>query len=58
MALVARAIEAEAPDTDARDVAERLTALVDGLSIRWLSGALDRERARALLESAIDQELR
>ena len=32
MALVAAAIEAEAPARDARAAAERLTALVDGLS--------------------------
>jgi AcrR family transcriptional regulator len=58
VALVAEAISDEAPDTDARAAAERLTALVDGLSNRWLSGSLDRDRARALLEAAIDQELR
>ena len=37
--------------------AERLTALVDGLSSRWLAGALDRDRARELLEAAIAAEL-
>jgi AcrR family transcriptional regulator len=58
VALVATAIEQEAPHVDATAAAERLTALVDGLSNRWLSGALDRERARALLDSAIEAELR
>jgi AcrR family transcriptional regulator len=57
VALVADAIEAEAPHTDAKAAAERLTALVDGLSSRWLSGALDRERARELLEAGIAVEL-
>ena len=58
VALVASAIEAEAPHVpDARAAAERLTALVDGLSNRWLAGALDRERARTLLEAAIAAEL-
>ena len=58
VALVTTAIEAEAPQVpDARMAAERLTALVDGLSNRWLSGALDRERARELLEAAIAAEL-
>jgi AcrR family transcriptional regulator len=58
VALVAAAIEAEAPEVqDARAAAERLTALVDGLSNRWLAGALDRERARELLEAANAAEL-
>lgn len=39
------------------DAAERLTALVEGLSERWLSGSLELERARALLEGAVDAEL-
>jgi AcrR family transcriptional regulator len=58
VSLVASAIEAEAPGKDAHAAAERLTALVDGLSSRWLSGALDRERARELLDAAISAELR
>ena len=33
-----------------RDAAERLTALVEGLSNRWLAGAITRERARELLD--------
>jgi AcrR family transcriptional regulator len=56
--LVGRGIEAEAPHVDAGPAAERLTALVDGLSSRWLSGAITRERARDLLEAAIAAELR
>ncbi|MET9606618.1 TetR/AcrR family transcriptional regulator [Streptomyces sp. NPDC006512] len=39
------------------DAAERLTALVEGLSERWLSGSLSLERARTLLEGAVDAEL-
>ena len=58
VALVTTAIEAEAPQVrDTRMAAERLTALVDGLSSRWLAGALDRDRARELLEAAIAAEL-
>ena len=57
VALVASGIEAEAPQVDARAAAERLTALVDGLSNRWLAGSLDRERAQQLLEAAIASEL-
>ncbi|WP_078893047.1 TetR family transcriptional regulator C-terminal domain-containing protein [Streptomyces sp. NRRL F-2580] len=39
------------------DAAERLTALVEGLSERRLSGSLSLERARALLTGAVDVEL-
>ncbi|MFG2616025.1 TetR/AcrR family transcriptional regulator [Streptomyces sp. NPDC048507] len=39
------------------DVAERLNALVEGLSERWLSGSLELDRARALLAGAVDAEL-
>ncbi len=38
--------------------AERLTALLEGLSIRWLSGSLPLEHARRLLTDAIAAELR
>ncbi|MDA0172857.1 TetR family transcriptional regulator [Solirubrobacter taibaiensis] len=55
--LVATAAAAEAPEIDARAAAERLTALVDGLAARWLAGALELDRARGLLQSAIDAEL-
>ena len=44
-------------DVDARACAERLTALVDGLSSRWLAGLVTRERARELLAAAIAAEL-
>ncbi|MER5865109.1 TetR/AcrR family transcriptional regulator [Kitasatospora sp. NPDC002040] len=37
--------------------AERLTALVEGLSIRWLSGSLPLAHARELLGGAVDSEL-
>ncbi|MFB0626276.1 TetR/AcrR family transcriptional regulator [Streptomyces sp. AB3(2024)] len=39
------------------DVAERLNSLVEGLSERWLSGSLELERARTLLEGAVNAEL-
>ena len=44
-------------DVDAHACAERLTALVDGLSSRWLAGLVTRERARELLAAAIAAEL-
>ncbi|MGA5821215.1 TetR/AcrR family transcriptional regulator [Kitasatospora sp. NPDC094028] len=37
--------------------AERLTTLVEGLSVRWLSGSLPLDHARRLLRSAVDTEL-
>ncbi|MFB6438655.1 TetR/AcrR family transcriptional regulator [Streptomyces sp. NPDC056411] len=43
---------------DPESAAERLTALVEGLSQRWLSGTTSLERARALLRDAIALELR
>ncbi|WP_371530644.1 TetR/AcrR family transcriptional regulator [Streptomyces sp. NBC_01283] len=36
---------------------ERLTALLEGLSMRWLSGGLPVDRARDLMRGAIDAEL-
>jgi AcrR family transcriptional regulator len=45
------------PGVDPGPAAERLTAMVDGLSARWLAGVLDRERARELLAGAIAREL-
>lgn len=57
VSVVASAIAAESSHVDARAAAERLTALVDGLSSRWLSGALSRERAVELLDAAVDAEL-
>ena len=58
--LVAEAIARDdaIPDTvDPEASAERLTALVDGLSARWLAGLMTRERARELLADAIAAEL-
>ena len=55
--LIADAISGEAPSVDARAAAERLTALVDGLAARWLAGALELDRAHALLDAAIAAEL-
>ncbi|MFI5527750.1 TetR/AcrR family transcriptional regulator [Kitasatospora sp. NPDC051853] len=37
--------------------AERLTALLEGLSVRWLSGSIPLEHARMLLAEAIEAEL-
>ncbi|MFD8756090.1 TetR/AcrR family transcriptional regulator [Kitasatospora sp. NPDC059577] len=37
--------------------AERLTALLEGLSMRWLSGSLPLAHARTLLADAIDAEV-
>ncbi|WP_227982728.1 TetR/AcrR family transcriptional regulator [Nocardia spumae] len=42
---------------DAIAAAERLTALVEGLSQRWNSGSISLDRARALLTDAISVEL-
>ncbi|MFB7716641.1 TetR/AcrR family transcriptional regulator [Nocardia sp. NPDC056100] len=45
------------PEVAADDAAERLTALVEGLSMRWLSGTLELEQARKLLRGALLAEL-
>lgn len=45
------------PEIDAAAAAERLTALVEGLSERWHSGSLTLRRARELLAGAIAREL-
>ncbi|MFD0150600.1 TetR/AcrR family transcriptional regulator [Streptomyces sp. NPDC055721] len=37
--------------------AERLTALLEGLSMRWLSGCLTIDHARTLLSEAVEAEL-
>jgi AcrR family transcriptional regulator len=42
---------------DADECAERLTALVDGLSARWLAGIATRQRAHDLLAAGIEREL-
>ncbi|MBL1079840.1 TetR/AcrR family transcriptional regulator [Nocardia sp. 2] len=44
-------------DIDPAAAAGRLTALVEGLSERWLSGSLTVERARELLSGSIVAEL-
>ncbi|MFB7876086.1 TetR/AcrR family transcriptional regulator [Nocardia sp. NPDC056064] len=46
-----------ATTVDPADAAERLTALVEGLSERWHSGSLTLARARELLAGAIALEL-
>jgi AcrR family transcriptional regulator len=53
----AQAAGLAAADADAIDAAERLTALVEGLSERWLSGSMTLERARELLRRAVSVEL-
>ncbi|MEU0937312.1 MULTISPECIES: TetR/AcrR family transcriptional regulator [unclassified Embleya] len=45
------------PTVVAADAAERLTALVEGLSERWLAGSLPLDRARFLLRGALALEL-
>lgn len=42
-----------APDVDAETAAVRLTAIVEGVSARWLTGLLSTEQARAHVEGAI-----
>jgi AcrR family transcriptional regulator len=44
-------------DADPGESAERMTALVDGLSARWLAGVASRERACSLLAQAVRLEL-
>ena len=61
--LVAAAVEAGrsdgsiSADVDARASAERLIALVEGLSSRWLAEITTREQAQRLLTEAIALEL-
>jgi AcrR family transcriptional regulator len=45
------------PDVRPDAAASRLTAIVEGLSARWLAGILERDEARALLADAIAVEL-
>ncbi|MGW1994046.1 TetR/AcrR family transcriptional regulator [Embleya sp. NPDC001921] len=54
--LIAEAVPS-APPAAARAAAERLTALLEGLSGRWLAGILPISHARDLLTEAIDTEL-
>jgi len=53
----AQAVELADPDADPADAAERLTALIEGLSERWLSGSITLERAQQLAAGAITAEL-
>lgn len=46
-----------APAARLASAAERLTALLEGLSMRWLSGGLAIDHARALMSEAIEVEL-
>lgn len=61
--LIADAIRAGRSDgsipasVDAQSSAERLTALVEGLSARWLAGIMTHDQARRLLADAITVEL-
>ncbi|WP_327301098.1 helix-turn-helix domain-containing protein [Streptomyces goshikiensis] len=50
-------VEPMAPAAALAAAGERLTALLEGLSMRWLSGGLRITHARALMEGAIDAEL-
>ncbi|WP_022926882.1 TetR/AcrR family transcriptional regulator [Patulibacter americanus] len=43
-----------APDVDADEAAELLTGAVDGLSQRWLAGALTADEARVALRPLLD----
>jgi hypothetical protein len=45
-------------DADAEASAQRLTALVDGLSARWLAGVIEADEARVLVRGALRAELR
>ncbi|MFE7129831.1 TetR/AcrR family transcriptional regulator [Streptomyces sp. NPDC057638] len=50
-------VEPLAPASALADAAERLTALLEGLSVRWLSGGVRIGHARQLMRGAIDAEL-
>lgn len=50
-------VEPMAPAATLAAAGERLTALLEGLSMRWLSGGLQMKHARVLMEGAIDAEL-
>lgn len=49
-------VQPNAPAAALGAAAERLTALLEGLSMRWLSGTLQVEHARTLMRDAIDAE--
>ena len=46
------------PGVDPDALADTLISLIDGLCTRWLAGALERERARALLRATLCETLR
>ncbi|MEL5956438.1 helix-turn-helix domain-containing protein [Streptomyces sp. CLV115] len=50
-------VQPMAPAAALASAGERLTALLEGLSMRWLSGGIRIDHARALLRGAIDTEL-
>ncbi|WP_328940758.1 TetR/AcrR family transcriptional regulator [Streptomyces sp. NBC_00250] len=50
-------VQPMAPAAALAAAAERLTALLEGLSMRWLSGGLTIDHARTLLQEAVDVEL-
>lgn len=54
---LAQDAESADPAIDPSDSADRLTALVEGLSERWLSGSITLERAQHLLAGGITAEL-
>ncbi|WP_329142214.1 TetR/AcrR family transcriptional regulator [Streptomyces sp. NBC_01456] len=53
----AQAVGTAAPGADPTAAAERLSALVEGLSERWLSGTTALERAHELVRGAVRAEL-
>ncbi|MGW2111610.1 TetR/AcrR family transcriptional regulator [Streptomyces sp. NPDC001948] len=50
-------VQPMAPAVALAAAAERLTALLEGLSMRWLSGTLQIAHARTLMSEAIDAEV-
>ncbi|MFF9147922.1 TetR/AcrR family transcriptional regulator [Streptomyces sp. NPDC055051] len=50
-------VQPMAPAVALAGAAERLTALLEGLSMRWLSGTLQISHARALMSEGIDAEI-
>lgn len=53
----AQAAGTAAPEADPQAAAERFSALVEGLSERWLSGTTTLERAHELVRGAVEAEL-
>ncbi|MEU7432249.1 TetR/AcrR family transcriptional regulator [Streptomyces sioyaensis] len=53
----AQAAGTAAPGADPQAAADRLSALVEGLSERWLSGTTTLERAHELVRGAVEAEL-